>query len=123
MKALYYEKPLRENASIREMPDPVCGSHDIVIRVMSCSICHGVEADHEAPGGSSCSGYPLIPGHEFAGYVHEVGDAVTTFRVTGSPPTTPFPAASAITAKKVISSTARTSGTWGTRRTAASRNM
>lgn len=81
MKALYYEKPLRENASIREMPDPVCGSHDIVIRVMSCSICHGVEADHEAPGGSSCSGYPLIPGHEFAGYVHEVGDAVTTFRV------------------------------------------
>ncbi|WP_101548524.1 alcohol dehydrogenase catalytic domain-containing protein [Anaerotruncus massiliensis (ex Togo et al. 2019)] len=81
MKALYYEKPLRENASIREMPDPVCGSHDIVIKVMSCSICHGVEADHEAPGGSSCSGYPLIPGHEFAGYVHEVGDAVTTFRV------------------------------------------
>lgn len=50
MKALYYEKPLRENASIREMPDPVCGSHDIVIKVMSCSICHGVEADHEAPG-------------------------------------------------------------------------
>ena len=61
MKALYYEKPLRENASIREMPDPVCGSHDIVIRVMSCSICHGVEADHELPGGSGCSGYPLIP--------------------------------------------------------------
>lgn len=79
MKALYYEKPLRENASIREMPNPVCQSHDIIIKVMSCSICHGVEADHEVPGGSGCSSYPLIPGHEFAGYVHEVGDAVTTF--------------------------------------------
>ena len=55
MKALYYEKPLRENASIREMPNPVCQSHDIIIKVMSCSICHGVEADHEVPGGSGCS--------------------------------------------------------------------
>lgn len=81
MKALYYEKPLRENASIREMPDPVCGPDDVIIRVMSCSICHGVECDHEKPGGSSCCTYPLIPGHEFAGYVKEVGSNVRTVKV------------------------------------------
>lgn len=81
MKALYYSKPLRENASICDMPYPTCGSHDVIIKVMSCSICHGVEVDHEMPGGSGCSAYPLIPGHEFAGYVHEIGSAVTTFKV------------------------------------------
>lgn len=81
MKALYYEKPMRENASICEKPYPVCGDDDVIIRVMSCSICHGVECDHEKPGGSSCSKYPLIPGHEFAGYVHEIGKNVKTCKV------------------------------------------
>ena len=48
MKALYYEKPLRENACICEKPYPVCGDDDVIIKIMSCSICHGVECDHEA---------------------------------------------------------------------------
>ena len=80
MKALYYAKPLRENASICEKPYPVCGDDDVIIKVMSCSICYGVEADHEKPGGSGCSKYPLVPGHEFAGYVHEIGKNVKTVK-------------------------------------------
>ena len=81
MKALYYEKPLRINASICQKPYPICKDHDVVIKIMSCSICHGVECDHEVEGGSGCSKYPLIPGHEFAGYVHEIGKKVTTCKV------------------------------------------
>ena len=37
MKTLYYSKPLRENASICDMPYPVCGPHDVIVKVMSCS--------------------------------------------------------------------------------------
>lgn len=81
MKALYYEKPLRINASICQKPYPICKDHDVIIKIMSCSICHGVECDHEVEGGSGCSKYPLIPGHEFAGYVHEIGKKVTTCKV------------------------------------------
>lgn len=80
MKALYYAKPGRENASICEMPWPVCGDDDVIIHVESCSICHGVEGDHDKPAGSGCCSYPLIPGHEFAGVVEEVGKNVTTVK-------------------------------------------
>lgn len=81
MKVLYYAKPMRENASIRQWPDPVCAADDVIIKVMSVSICHGVEGDHDKPNGSGCSAYPLIPGHEFAGVVTEVGANVTTVKV------------------------------------------
>lgn len=81
MKVLYYEKPLRKNASICEKPYPKCEDNEVIIRIMSCSICHGVECDHEVEGGSGCSNYPLIPGHEFAGYVHEIGKSVSTCEV------------------------------------------
>lgn len=81
MKALYYSKPMRVNASICERPDPKCGEDEVVIQVMSCSICMGVEGDHEKPNGSGCSNYPLIPGHEFAGVVKEVGQNVSTVKV------------------------------------------
>lgn len=79
MRALYYEKPLRENARICDVPDPVPGDNDVIIKVMSCSICHGVEGDHDRPGGSGCCSYPLIPGHEFSGIVHAVGKNVSLF--------------------------------------------
>ena len=81
MKALYYKKPLRVNATIGYRPDPVCGDNDVIIKVMSCSICHGVEVDHDMPGGSGCSAYPLLPGHEFAGVVTEIGKNVKTVKV------------------------------------------
>lgn len=81
MKALYYAKPLRKNAGICEKPYPICGDEDVIIKVMSCSICHGVEGDHEIEGGSGCCKYPLIPGHEFAGYVYETGKKVRSCMV------------------------------------------
>jgi len=82
MRAIYYTEPGRENASLCDMPMPVCGDKDVIIKVMSCSICIGVDGDHDKkPIGSSCSGYPLVPGHEFAGYIYDIGKDVTQFKV------------------------------------------
>lgn len=41
MKALMYDRPGRENSSVCEIPYPVCGDDEIIIKVMSCSICKG----------------------------------------------------------------------------------
>ena len=73
MKALVYDKAGRENSSIRQIPYPECGDDEIIIRVMSCSICKGAEHDHDNGKGTDLARYPVVPGHEFAGYVHETG--------------------------------------------------
>lgn len=80
MKALMYDKPGRENSSIRQIPYPECGDDEIIIRVMSASICKGVEHDHDNGTGTDLAKYPVVPGHEFAGYVYEIGKNVTEFK-------------------------------------------
>lgn len=79
MKALIYEKAGRAFGKITEVPRPVCGSNQVIIKVMACSICKWAELSHDTPGESEkpLSRYPVIPGHEFAGYIDEVGVAVT----------------------------------------------
>lgn len=77
MKALYYVKA--GEGRVTEVPKPVCGSDQIIIKVMAASICKGVELGH-AKDGTGMSTYPVIPGHEFAGYVDEVGAHVTRFK-------------------------------------------
>ena len=80
MKALMYDKAGRENSSVRQIPYPECGDDEIIIKVMSCSICKGAEHDHDNGKGTDLAKYPVVPGHEFAGYVHEVGKNVTAFK-------------------------------------------
>lgn len=81
MKALVYDKPGRKYSSIREIPYPECGPDDVIVKVMSASICKGVEHDHDQEGvGTDLAVYPVVPGHEFAGYVEEVGKNVTAFQ-------------------------------------------
>lgn len=81
MKALVYDKPGRENSSIRQIPYPTCGDDDIIVKVMSASICKGVEHDHDRGAGTDLAKYPVVPGHEFAGYVYEVGKNVKNLKV------------------------------------------
>ena len=80
MKALMYDKAGRENSSVRQIPYPECGDDEVIIKVMSCSICKGAEHDHDNGKGTDLAKYPVVPGHEFAGYVHEVGKNVTAFK-------------------------------------------
>lgn len=80
MKALVYDKPGRENSSIREIPYPICGDDEIIIKVMTASICKGVEHAHDDGTGTDLAIYPVVPGHEFAGIVYEIGKNVTDFK-------------------------------------------
>lgn len=74
MRALVYERP--GAASIVNLPMPVCGEDEVVIKVMSASICKGADRRHHTTG-HKLGRYPITTGHEFAGYVHEVGAKVT----------------------------------------------
>lgn len=81
MKALVYDRPGRKYSGIRDIPYPKCGPDDVIIKVMSASICKGVEHDHDQEGvGTDLAVYPVVPGHEFSGYVEETGENVTAFQ-------------------------------------------
>jgi len=72
MKALVYEKAGRQHASIKEIPYPVCGSDEVIIKVMSCGICKWAELAHDSTG-TGLARYPVVVGHEFSGIIEEVG--------------------------------------------------
>lgn len=79
MRALVYEKGGRANAVIREVPAPVCGDGQVLVRVMASCICKPADSRHDS-GTSMMGAYPVIPGHEFSGVVEAVGRGVTHFR-------------------------------------------
>jgi len=76
MKALVIEKP--HHAVIRDVPYPKPSFGEVTIKVEVVGICgtdlHIFEGDFISP-------YPIIPGHEFSGVVHEVGEGVTGWRI------------------------------------------
>lgn len=69
-----------------DMPDPTPGPGEVVLRVAAAGLCgtdlHIYRGEYEAT-------YPLIPGHEFAGTIAEVGksveDLVVGMRVAADP--------------------------------------
>ena len=84
MRALVIEEPFR--AVVKEVPVPIPGADELVIKVSHVGICgtdfHIYEGEFLAP-------YPIIPGHEFSGTVHRLGPGVDGFavgdRVTADP--------------------------------------
>ncbi len=54
------------------IPDP--GPHDVVVRIQSCGVCH---TDLHYREGGINDEFPFLLGHEAAGIVETVGDAVT----------------------------------------------
>lgn len=84
MKALVIEKP--HQAVVKDMPYPSPGPHEVVIKVEQVGICG---TDHHIFEGEFISPYPIIPGHEFSGTIHEIGNQVKHFkegeRVTADP--------------------------------------
>ncbi|MCP2163547.1 zinc-dependent alcohol dehydrogenase family protein [Goodfellowiella coeruleoviolacea] len=72
MRAAIVDRP----GSIRvgDVPDPKPGERQVVVKVGACGIC-GTDL-HIADGHFPPTPYPIVPGHEFAGEIVEVGSDV-----------------------------------------------
>ncbi|WP_309122177.1 NAD(P)-dependent alcohol dehydrogenase [Paenibacillus sp.] len=69
------EGPFKRTAIERRELEP----HDVLIEIKYAGICHS--DIHTARGEWGPVNYPLVPGHEIAGIVTEVGSEVTTYAV------------------------------------------
>src|ERR1043165_7708133 len=68
--------PEKGAVEIREVPKPEIGDEDVLFEVVNVGVCgsdlHQWTADH-----SWQVNYPVVLGHEFGGYIAEVGNRVT----------------------------------------------
>lgn len=74
MKALVFEEP--RSASVQDLDVPSIAADEVLVRSRNVGICH---SDFELYEGRYIIpvSYPIIPGHEWAGEVAEVGNDVT----------------------------------------------
>ncbi len=64
--------------AIKDVPMPVCREDDVVVKVKSVGFCG---TDGPILAGTRVVPWPLIPGHEFAGDIVEVGSKVEGWKV------------------------------------------
>ncbi len=73
MKAIIF--PARNQVAFGTLPDPAAGEGEVVVEVKASGICH---TDFEVlKSNYGTSNFPVVPGHEYAGVVVEVGSGVT----------------------------------------------
>jgi len=81
MKALLLKKskPISEKPlQLVEIPEPVIGNDEILVRVSVCGACH---TDlHIIEGELLLPKLPIVPGHQIVGRVEEVGAGVSGFK-------------------------------------------
>mgnify|MGYP001270274869 CR=1 FL=1 len=84
MKAMVMERP--RVAVVKEVPEPKAGPGEVVVKVSRTGICG---TDFHIFEGEFLSPYPIVPGHEFSGTIHELGEGVQGLsvgdRVTADP--------------------------------------
>jgi propanol-preferring alcohol dehydrogenase len=83
MKAMLLKKlcNLQDNATpleLSELPLPIPGKGEILLKVSACGVCH-TELD-EIEGRTPPPSLPIIPGHQAVGRVAGIGEAVTEVR-------------------------------------------
>lgn len=76
MRAVVYSAP--REFEVKDVPMPEVHCDQVLIKVYSCGICRTDAHIHE---GDFISEFPLIPGHEFAGEIVEVGSQVRGFKI------------------------------------------
>ncbi|MFQ5835851.1 MAG: alcohol dehydrogenase catalytic domain-containing protein [bacterium] len=69
-----------QHFEIKAIPRPKCGKNDILIKVAVCAVC-GTDVKKYFKGHQLIKSYPIIPGHELAGTIVEVGSEVRKFEV------------------------------------------
>jgi 2-desacetyl-2-hydroxyethyl bacteriochlorophyllide A dehydrogenase len=67
-----------DEVSVTTVDDPTPGPRDVVVKVAACGLCG---TDLHILKGEFAPTLPVVPGHEFAGVIAEVGSAVTELRV------------------------------------------
>lgn len=73
MKAIVFTA--KNEVSYTDLPDPKAGPGEVVVQVKASGICH---TDYEVLKDNYGTGaFPVVPGHEYAGVVVEVGADVT----------------------------------------------
>ncbi len=75
MRAIVIAEP--GTFSLTEVPEPVPGPRDVLVRVEAVGIC-GTDV-HVLDGEFAPTRYPIIPGHETSGVVEQVGAEVSGF--------------------------------------------
>ena len=75
MRAFTISAP--NQGEVREVPMPVPGLGEAVLKVAYCGICG---TDYHIYQGDSPSSYPLVNGHEFSGVISAVGEGVDAWR-------------------------------------------
>ena len=83
MKAMILKQitDLSNNATpleLAELPDPVPGEKDVLLKVRTCGVCH-TELD-EIEGRTPPPNFPAVLGHEVVGNVIETGSRVKKTR-------------------------------------------
>ena len=68
----------REPLEKVELPDPIPGKGEVLIRISACGVCH-TELD-EIEGRTPPAFFPIIPGHQVIGRVSALGDGVAMYR-------------------------------------------
>lgn len=67
-----------ENQIYSDVPLPVCGDSDVLVRVMACAVCGGDV--HGWDGSTGRRVPPIIMGHEASGVIEQTGNKVSGFR-------------------------------------------
>lgn len=74
----------RNATRIADVPYPICGSQQIIIKIKTCSICKHCESFYDGGGSASMvkpEDYPITLGHEFSGEIVEIGKDVHNLKV------------------------------------------
>jgi len=84
MKAMVLERicSLEENGTplvLTDLPDPVPGPKDVLLKVTACGVCH-TELD-EIEGRTPPPHLPVVPGHEVVGRVEAIGENASAFEI------------------------------------------
>jgi len=83
--AVVYDRP-RGLPEVRDIDPPRCPEDGVVVEVRATGVCR---SDWHAWAGHDPVPLPMVPGHELAGRVHEVGAGVTSWKA-GDRVTVPF---------------------------------
>lgn len=77
MKAIQFQA--KGKVAICDLPDPVAGPGEVLIKVRASGLCHtDIDVLHARYGAGA---FPVVPGHEYAGEVLSLGDGVSGFHV------------------------------------------